>query len=150
VVSGDRIFISTGYGKGGTLLKVSGSTPEQLWKTKSLKTQLNAAVLYEGHLYGVDGDTTVKGVLKCLDFETGTEKWAEQGFGSGGVIVADGKLIALSGQGELMIAPATPVGFKPPARFQVFGPKSWTAPVFANGLVYCRNQRGELVAVNLK
>ena len=47
-------------------------------------------------------------------------------------------------------ANATPEGFKPTARFQVFGPKSWTAPVLANGLVYCRNQRGELVAINLK
>ena len=29
------------------------------------------------------------------------------------------------------------------------GGKSWTAPVFANGLVYCRNSRGDLVAVDL-
>ena len=149
VVNGDRVFISTGYGKGGVLLKLGGAAPEPLWKTKNLRTQLNATVLFEGNLYGVDGDTTVKGTLKCLDFATGEEKWAEPGFGSGGVIVADGNLIALSGVGELMIAPASPAGFKPTARFQVFGPKSWTAPVLANGLLYCRNQRGELAVLNL-
>jgi outer membrane protein assembly factor BamB len=150
IVSGDRVFISTGYGKGGALLKLGGAAPEAVWKTKILKTQLNAAVLYEGNLYGVDGDTTVKAPLKCLDFATGEEKWSEPNFGTGGVIVADGKLIALSGVGELMIAPASPAGFKPTTRFQVFGPKSWTAPVLANGLLYCRNQRGELVVLNLK
>jgi outer membrane protein assembly factor BamB len=150
VISGDRVFISSGYGKGGALLKIAGGKPESLWTTKKLRTQLNAAVLYEGHLYGVDGDTTVKAALKCLDFATGQEKWAEANFGSGGVIVADGKLIALSGVGEVMIAPASPSGFKPTARFQVFGPNSWTAPVLANGFLYCRNNRGELVALNLK
>ena len=46
---------------------------------------------------------------------------AEPGFGSGGVIIADGKLIALSGTGELLIAPATPEGFKPTTRAQVLG-----------------------------
>jgi outer membrane protein assembly factor BamB len=150
VVSGDRAFISSGYGKGGALLKMGNGAVEEVWKTKKLRTQLNPAVLHDGHLYGVDGDTTVKATLKCLEFATGAEKWAEANFGSGGVIVADGKLIALSGVGELMIAPASPSGFKPTARFQVFGPKSWTAPVLANGFVYCRNNRGELVALNLK
>ena len=70
--------------------------------------------------------------------------------GNGGVIVADGKLIALSGDGELSIAPASPSGFKPTSHAKVLGPKCWTAPVLANGLVYCRNSRGELVAVDLR
>ena len=95
------------------LFKLGAGEPEELWKTKKLRTQLNAAVLFKGHLYGVDGDTTQKASLKCLDFATGEEKWAQPGFGSGGVIVADGKLIAFSGTGELMVAPATPTGFKP-------------------------------------
>ena len=56
-----------------------------------LRTQLNPAVLFEGHLYGVDGDTTQNASLKCVEFATGAEKWAHPGFGSGGVIVADGK-----------------------------------------------------------
>ncbi|MEQ1859765.1 MAG: PQQ-binding-like beta-propeller repeat protein [Chthoniobacteraceae bacterium] len=150
IVSGDRVFISSGYGKGAALLKLGGAAPEQLWKSKKLRTQLNAAVLHDGHLYGVDGDTTEKAPLKCLDFATGDEKWSEPGFGSGGVIIADGKLIALSGVGELMIAPASPAGFKPTTRAQVFGPKSWTAPVLANGLLYCRNNRGELVVLDLR
>lgn len=150
ILSGDRVFISSGYGKGGALLKLGGAAPEQVWKTKKLRTQLNAAVLHDGYLYGVDGDTTEKAPLKCFDFATGEEKWSEPGFGSGGVIVADGKLIALSGFGELMIAPASSSGFKPTTRTQVFGPKCWTAPVLANGLLYCRNNRGEVVVLNLK
>jgi outer membrane protein assembly factor BamB len=150
VIDGDRMFLCTGYGKGGALFKLGSGEPEQLWKTKKLRTQLNAAVLYKGCLFGADGDTTEQASLKCLDFATGEEKWSKPGFGSGGLIVADGKLIALSGAGELMIAPATPTEFKPTVRAQVLGGKCWTAPVLANGLIYCRNGRGDVAVVDVR
>ena len=150
IVDGDRLFLSTGYGKGGALFKLGASAPEQLWKTKNLRTQLNSAVLFKGNLYGADGDTIEKAALKCLDFATGEQKWTQPGFGSGAVIIADGKLIALGGSGELLVAPATPAGFKPTARAQVLGGKCWTAPVLANGRIYCRNSRGDVVAVDVR
>jgi hypothetical protein len=111
---------------------------------------LNAAVLHGQHLYGADGDTTEKASLKCVDFATGKEVWAERGFGTGGAIVADGKLIALSAIGEIIIAPAVPEGFKPTTRAQALGPKCWTAPVLANGLVYCRNSRGQIAVLDVR
>lgn len=150
VLDGDRVFLSTGYGKGGALFRIGSGEPEQLWKTKTLRSQLNAAVLFAGHLYGADGDTTEKAALKCLEFATGKEKWAEKNFGSGAVIIADGKLIALSGQGELLIGPASDTGFQPTTRAQVLGGKCWTAPVLANGFIYCRNGRGEIAAVDAR
>jgi outer membrane protein assembly factor BamB len=148
---GDRIFISSGYGKGAALFKpVAGGEPQVIWKSKVLRTQLNPAVLVGKFLFGVDGDTTEKGSLKCIEAETGVEKWKAPGFGSGAVSVADGKLIALSATGELMVAPAAPEDFKPTARAQVLGGKCWTVPVLANGLVYCRNSRGDIVAIDLR
>jgi outer membrane protein assembly factor BamB len=144
------MFLSSGYGKGGGLFKLGAGEPEAGWKTKALRTQLNAAVLYQGHLYGVDGDTSQKAALKCLDFATGQEKWAQPAFGSGGVIVADGRLIALSGFGELSVGPATPDAFKPASSAQVLGGKCWTAPVLANGLIYCRNGAGDVVALDVR
>ncbi|MSU36771.1 MAG: alcohol dehydrogenase [Pedosphaera sp.] len=150
IVSGDRVFLSSGYGKGATLINLASGKPEQGWKNKALRTQLNPAVLVNGYLYGVDGDTTMKAALKCLELATGTEKWAQTDFGSGAVIVSDGKLIALSGTGELMVAPATPAVFQPVARMQVLGGKCWTAPVLANGLIYCRNSRGDLAVVDVR
>ena len=152
IIDGEKIFLCSGYGKGGALFKLSqtNDAPEALWKTKKLHTQLNPAVLFQGHLYGTDGDTTQKADLKCLAFATGEEKWAQPNFGSGASIIADGKLISLSGGGELMIAPAVPTGFKPTARAQVLGGKCWTAPVLANGFVYCRNSRGDVTVVDLR
>jgi outer membrane protein assembly factor BamB len=150
IIDDGRLFLSTGYGKGAALFKLGASEPEQQWKSKVLHTQLNAAVLYKGHLYGADGDTSGKAALKCIEFATGKEIWSQPNFGSGGVIVADGRLIALNGFGELMTAPVTPEGFKPTATAQVLGGKTWTAPVLANGFVYCRNSRGDVVALDLR
>lgn len=149
---GDKVFVSTGYGKGAALVKPTGDLehPEIIWKNRTLRTQLNAAILVDKHLYGPDGDADAKGELKCLNIETGKQLWAFPDFGTGGLIVADHKIIALSARGELLIAPVSVEAFKPTARAQILGGKSWTAPVLANGIVYCRNSRGDIVAVDLR
>jgi outer membrane protein assembly factor BamB len=150
ILDGDRLFISTGYGKGSILLKLGAGEPEQVWKNKALRTQMNPAVLLDGYLYGVDGDTTAKGALKCVEFATGTQKWSQPGVGSGALIVADGKLIVLTDRGELQVVPASPDGFKPTSRAQVLGGKCWTVPVLANGRIYARNARGDVVCVDVR
>lgn len=147
-----QVLLSSGYGKGAGLFQLpaaGGTEPAPAWRSKILRTQMNPAVLHEGHLYGVDGNTTEKASLKCVEFATGAEKWSQPNFGNGGVILAGGRLLALSGTGELITAPATPEAFRPTARAQVLGGKCWTAPVLAHGLVFCRNSRGDVTVVNL-
>ncbi len=150
IIAGDKLFISTGYGKGAGLFDLTQTPPKQIWTAKSLRTQLNPGVYHDGHVYGMDGDTGDKGPLKCIALDTGKEKWAAPGFGTGGLILADGKLVILSSLGELIVAPATPDGFKPSSRAQVLGGKCWTAPILANGRIYCRNSSGEIVCVDVR
>jgi outer membrane protein assembly factor BamB len=151
VLDGDLVFISSGYGKGAALLKPgAGPEPEVVWKSKVLRTQLNAAVLLDGYLYGGDGDASEKPPLKCVAIADGKEQWSEPGAAVGALMAADGKLIIMGDHGELMIAPASPKGFQPTARAQVLGGKCWTSPVLANGFIYCRNSRGDVVAVDVR
>ncbi|MCK6501014.1 MAG: PQQ-binding-like beta-propeller repeat protein, partial [Nitrospira sp.] len=150
ILDGDRVLLATGYGKGATLVKIGSGEPATLWKSTVLRTQLNAAVRVGDYVYGVDGDAGDQAPLKCVEFATGVEKWTEPRIGTGGLIVADGRLIVLSSRGELMVAPAVPDAFKPTAKAQVLGGKSWTAPVLAHGRVYCRNSKGEVVAVDVR
>ncbi len=150
---GDKIFIATGYGKGCALYTPPANKdgdPDEIWKNRVLRTQLNSAVLVGKHLYGVDGDANSRAQLKCVEIETGKQVWAQPDFGTGGLIVADGKIIALSARGELLIAPVSAEAFKPTARAQILNGQCWTAPVLANGLVYGRNSHGDLVAVDLR
>jgi len=111
---------------------------------------MNPAVLVDGHLYGVDDDSGDKNDLRCLELATGKIKWSQKGIGTGGIIVADGKLIVLTARGELIVAPVSPEGFEPVARAQVNGGKCWTVPVLANGLFYSRNAKGDLVCADLR
>ena len=152
IVSGDRIFISTGYGKGASLLKWEGSgEPEEIWRSRDMCNQMNPSLLIDGHLYGVDGNEGQDRTgLKCLVMETGEIKWLEEGVGHGAAIASDGKLIVLTEGGELLIAPISPLGFKPVLRQQAVGPKCWTIPVLSHGILYCRNSTGEVAALDLR
>ena len=150
VVDGDRVFISTGYQKGCALLQLGKSEPEIVVQSRVLRTQMNPAVLEGGHLYAVDGDTTEKTSLKCVEFASGAEKWSRPLAGSGSVAVADNRLIVLSGAGELMIAPVSSESFTPTARANVLTGKCWTVPVLANGRIYCRNAEGTVVCVDVR
>ena len=143
------VFISSGYEKGAALVKVDSGSPTAVWQNKVMRNQFNSCVLIDGHLYGPDGNNGRGAALKCVELATGTVKWTHKGFGPGGLMAADGKLITLSEKGELAVAPASPDGFKPIATAQVIGGLCWSAPVLANGRIYCRNASGDVVCLDV-
>ena len=151
IVSGGHILISSGYGKGAVLLKWDGSgEPEEVWKSRELRTQMNAAVLIDGHLYGIDGDQAQDGTsLKCLDFLTGEPKWSDTSVAHGTLSAVGDQLLVLTEDGELRVGKASPEGFQPTITQKVLEEYIWTVPVFANGRVYCRNAAGRFVALSL-
>ena len=150
IVSGTKVFISSGYNRGCAMLDVSGPKPKVVWESNVLRSHCNAPVLIDGFLYGLDGDVGDGAALKCVDFNTGTTKWSEPKVGAGALMAADGKLIVLTHRGELRIVAATPEGYKPAARAQVLAGKGWTVPVLANGQILCRNDHGDVVCLDVK
>ncbi len=147
IVAGDKVFISAGYDHGCALLQIKKDGPEKIWENKNLRNHINSSVLLDGFLYGFDGNAGGSADFRCVDFNTGAVKWTASKLGAGALSVADGKLIIQTDHGELIIAEATPAAFKPLARAQVLGGKNWTTPVLANGKIYCRNAKGDLVCV---
>ena len=150
IVNDGHVFISSGYKKGCTLIKLEDGKATKVWENKVMRSQFNSCVLVDGFLYGPDGDDRDNGALKCIELNSGSVKWERKGFGVGGVIVADGKLIALSARGELMVAPVSPGKFEPVSEAQVLGGRCWTTPVLANGRIYCRNATGDVVCLDVK
>lgn len=155
IVSEENVFLSTGYGKGGTLLRFGDheatTGPEEVWKSRDFSTKMNTALLIDGFLYGIHGDEGQDGTgLKCLHLESGETRWIEKSFGHGSVIAAEGQLIAMSEQGELQIAPISSHGFSPTLSQSVLDSKCWTVPTLANGLLYCRNDSGNVVVLDLR
>ncbi len=147
IVKDDYVFISTGYNKGCTLLKITDNKPTKIWENKVLKNQFNSSVLIGNHLYGIDGDQNSRCSLKCVDLMTGGAVWEENSIGFGSLMAADGRLIILTEKGELAIAKASPEGYEEISRAQVLSGRCWSAPVLVNGRLYVRNAPGKVLCL---
>jgi outer membrane protein assembly factor BamB len=151
VVSNNNIFVSAAYGHGGAMARLVGTNATQVWANKTFANHVSSSVLVDGYLYGVAGMVGgSKAELKCVAFDTGAEKWSYPGVGSGGFMVADHKIIMLTDGGELLVGEVSPDAFVPIAQAQVIRPSCWSSPTLANGRIYCRNNKGDLVCLDVK
>jgi len=140
IVVGDKIFISSGYNKGCGVFDLAAKG-KVVWESKVMRSHMSGPTYLDGYLYGFDDST-----LKCIDMD-GEEIWRERGLGKGALVVADGKLILNSGDGELIVAAASPEGYKELSREKILdGGVYWTKPVLANGRIYSRNSLGDIAA----
>ncbi len=145
IISGDTIFISSGYNHGGALLKISPQGITPVWQNRNMRNHFNSCVLWKDYIYGFDEST-----LKCIDHKTGEEKWAQRGLGKGSLVTAGGRLIILGERGKLVIAEAGPEQYTELASADVLTFKCWTSPILANGRIYARNAKGNLVCVDVR
>lgn len=152
IVEGDLIFISTGYQHGCALLRLAGGDLEEVYANDDMSNHMNNCVLVDGFLYGFDGNShdSRNVELVCMDFASGQVQWRQRGLGCGALMATDGKLIALGDRGELAIVAASPNGYEEFARAEVVEPRCWTMPVLAHGRIYCRNDAGDLVCVEVR
>lgn len=145
IIHGDELFISSGYGFGCALIKLSKSEGKEIWRNKNMRNHVNSCVLVNGALYGFD-----ESELKCLDWKTGEVKWGNRSYGKGSLICADGKLLLFGQSGKLGVAEAHPAAFKEICAFQAMeGQNTWANPVLANGRIYVRNL-DTLMALDVK
>lgn len=147
-LSGDRLFLSSGYNTGCALFRVQGGALSQVWKSKSLRTQINTAAPLQENLYGIDGDVG-GGHLVCVSLADGTQRWQEKSVRGGALIESAGRLIVLSEKGELVICDASPEGFHPITRTQMFNKRCWAQPTLDGGRLYLRSNEGSLVCLDV-
>ena len=145
VISGTQAFITSGYGRGCSLVDFSGAEPKKLWENKDMRSHMSGPVLIDGHLYGFDDMRLV-----CLDWKTGAKKWEEKSPKKGALMAAGDKLIILGEGGRLAIAKATPDAYQEIAGAQIVGGRCWTMPILANGMIYARNSDGDLACVDVR
>ncbi len=144
---GDQIFVGAAYGSGCRLIRVAGTSTQEVYKNSILSPHTATPVLYEGHLYGFDDRA---GIFKCVEFATGTEKWNTRKTVKGNIIIADGQIVLINEEGQLLLAPATSDDFSPTARANLLrGGICYTAPTLVQGRLYIRSNQ-ELLCVQLK
>ena len=150
IVDGDSFLLSSGYNRGSGRFRLEEGQPQLVWKHKDFQNQLHASLLYQGHLYGIDGDMQYGARLKCVSWSHGEILWNEDDLRPGGLTLAGGRLLLLTSEGELVIARADPVRYDELARGRVLDGKCWTVPVLCGGRVYCRSIAGQLACVDLR
>ena len=144
VIDGDKVFITSGYNKGSALVNISGGNAEPVWVNHNMHSQMSGPVLLDGYVYGIDDKQ-----LACVEMKSGDLKWTSKVSAKGSLMAADGKLIILSEKGKLIIAEASPEGFKEISSANILKGKCWTMPVLANGKIYARDEDGGMVCVDM-
>jgi outer membrane protein assembly factor BamB len=147
VVHEGKIFISSGYEKGCALLDARGGEFRQLWASKKVRNHIGTCVLIQGYLYGFDGNAG-SGSLKCVEFSSGEVKW-EAKIGFGALTAAGGYLIVINESGTVFVIKASPTGYDLVSSApQVLGKTCWISPVLCQGVLFCRNDKGNVVALD--
>jgi len=146
IVSGNSVFMSSGYNRGCARITIAGGKVTLDWDNREMRNHMNCSMLYKGYIYGFDEQN-----LKCIDFKDGSEKWSDGSFGKGALMMStDGRMIIMSDKGELGVARAEPGGFKQIARAPILPKgKCWTVPVLADSKIYARNAAGDAVCVDV-
>ena len=144
IISGNLVFVTSGYGVGCNLFKISKAgdmfTAEPVYANKTLANHHGGVILIDGHLYGSNEREWI-----CQNLKTGEIVWRDRGVGKGSVLYADGHLFtrAESGKGRIALVEATPAGYKEKGRFEQpdrAKENSWPHPVIAGGRLYIRDQ----------
>lgn len=139
------VFVTSGYGRGCALVRVSGSgssfEARQVYHVRGLRSHFGTPVRVGDHIFGFDEQ-----MLVCLDWRTGKTLWKKRGYAKGTLIALENHLAVLGEKGILALLKASP---EPPdelARNEPFGQpgprngRCWTAPVAARGLLLVRDE----------
>jgi outer membrane protein assembly factor BamB len=160
-VIGEKVYLAGGgRGNGNMMLDISSGQPQVTWETGNMANGFQSPVVIGNHVYGF-GWLGREQMFACIDLQTGEVKWQEDMGDWGALIGADGKLIIIDGDGDLIVAEANPTRYSEISRAKVIPLRNWqsygrdeprccwTNPVLAHGLVYARDTYGEIVCVDM-
>jgi hypothetical protein len=137
------LFVSASYGVGAQWSKIGAKSATKVWANdETMSSQYTTCVESGGYLFGIDGRQD-QGVarMRCIDPKTGKVQWTEEGFGTGNLILADGKLLVVKTGGTLLLVEPTPKAYRQLATADLFdsGAVVQALPALASGLLYVRN-----------
>lgn len=149
-VAPNRIFVSSGYGHGASVLEVDAdleantASVSEVWFNNRMKNTFSTSVFHDGYVYGLDN-----GILACVDAETGDRMWKGGRYGHGQLLLASGHLLITTERGQLVLVRATPESHQEVAALPAVSGRTWNNPAIAEGILLVRNDR-EAVAFDIR
>lgn len=144
----DKTLLVSGNDTHG-LIHLDVSDPSNIqenWSRRDVENLFNQPALFQGNLLVHSRNQQ----LHCIDYDSGETRWTSDELQDGPFIIAGDKLLAISGVGEILLGAISNQGLEIEGRKQIFGGNCWTPPVLANGVIYCRNENGDLVALDVR
>lgn len=139
VYSNGMILVTSGYGRGSTMLRLTdgGRGVEEVWFSSELDNRMGGMVKVGNYVFG-SGDRNR--FWFCADWRTGEIKWQERGLANGVTIANDGMLYIYTDRGDMILARATPEKFDIVSRFSITlgTDQHWAHPIIYNGVLYIR------------
>lgn len=149
---GNILFISSAYGGGSRGLKLTrangATTVEEVWATGSVRVHYGNAVRLGDFVYASSGDFGTA-PLMAVNVKTGKTAWRDRNIARASLVAADGRLIILDEDGNLLLATPTPEGLKIHARTELLASNAWTVPTLAGTRLYVRDRKN-IMALELK
>jgi outer membrane protein assembly factor BamB len=145
VMPDGKIFLTSGYGFGCAMIKVTKSgdkfTAKEIFKDKRSGAKVPPAIYYDGHIYS---NTETGDSLQCLSAD-GKIKWKTGGklsLSLGSLIIADDLIFVQGGSsGVLHLVEASPKGFNELAQAKLLsGREIWAPMALSDGLLVIRDQ----------
>jgi outer membrane protein assembly factor BamB len=135
-----ELYIYTGYGKGGYMLKLNadGSSISQKWENTQLDPKTGGAVMVDGYIYG-SGDRNRRWF--GVDWNTGQVVHESRDIDAGTVIAADGMIYAYTERGELaLLKPeAGKLTVVSQTKIELGSDQHWAYLVINKGILYVRH-----------
>jgi outer membrane protein assembly factor BamB len=141
LVSQDAIVALAGYGGDGLGIKAGGSgditDTHRLWRVRKNPQRIGSGVIVGEHAYIVNEPS-----LACIELKTGKEVWSEKIPGSiwSSIVLADGKLYAVSQQGVTYVVAAKPQ-YEEIARNKLDGTMTRASVVPSDGEIFIRTYK---------
>ena len=149
---GNLLFISSSYGGGSRVLRLSraaGKTVvEEVWAHALVRVHYGNAVRLGDFVYTSSGDFGTA-PLTAVNVKTGKVAWRDRSVARASFVSAEGRLIILDEDGNLILATPTPEGLKVHSRTELLKNNSWTVPTLAGTRLYVRDRKS-LLALELK
>jgi outer membrane protein assembly factor BamB len=134
------LYCTSGYGKGGELLKLSddGTSVTEVWKNSELDSRTGGVVVLNGRIYG-SGDRNKQ--IFCLDWQTGKQIFSTKEMAPATIISDDGLLYIYSESGKVFLVEPKSDGFNILSSFAVpLGANPhWAHLVIKNKRLYVRH-----------
>jgi len=149
LVRENQVFLSS-FSRGCALLSLEQDAPQVVYESKNLFNHLSPGIRLGEYLYAFSGEAKKDTDFRCLHWRTGRVEWrqAEPLFGS--AICAGGALLLLTERGELLATEVSAGGLKIRSRAKLLDGRCWSPPALAEGRLFARTAKGELVCADLR